>query len=131
MILVRARSVTLGEEAYVEHAYGEHRAAPSASWRPACGALADRLGCPGVVADHRSFAIGDPVAFTDAFIGAMAAGFWVALLDPSMPWGGSGGLAATARAARDAVVAVAPRRGRRWARCGLNCTVSNTLAKGR
>ena len=39
-------------------------------------------------------AIGDPLAFADAFIGAMAAGFWVAPLDPSMPWSGKGGLAA-------------------------------------
>ena len=39
----------------------------------------------------------------------MAAGFWVAPLDPSMPWGGSGGLAAAvARTGADVVVADRP-----------------------
>ena len=37
--------------------------------------------------------ISDPVAFADAFLGAVSAGFWVAPLDPSMPVTGEGGLA--------------------------------------
>ncbi len=53
--------------------------------------------------------IGDPVAFADAFLGAVSAGFWVAPLDPSMPVTGEGGLgAALARAGVDVVVADGP-----------------------
>ena len=53
--------------------------------------------------------ISDPVAFADAFLGAMSAGFWVAPLDPSMPVGGSGGLAVTlARTGVDLVLADHP-----------------------
>ncbi len=54
-------------------------------------------------------ALSDPMAFTDAFLGAIAAGFWVAPLDPSMPSGGSGGAAAVvARTGADIVVADRP-----------------------
>ena len=53
--------------------------------------------------------ISDPVAFADAFLGAMSAGFWVAPLDPSMPVGGSGGLAVTlSRTGVDLVLADHP-----------------------
>ena len=53
--------------------------------------------------------IGDPVAFADAFLGAVSAGFWVAPLDPSMPVTGEGGLgAALARTGVDVVVADGP-----------------------
>ena len=107
--IVRARSVTLGEQAYVEHARDgrtlsfRQLEASMERWRTVLGgAQARGLTTIGL-------AIGDPVAFTDAFIGAMAAGFWVAPLDPSMPRGGSGGLAATvARAGVDVVVADRP-----------------------
>ena len=53
--------------------------------------------------------IGDPVAFADAFLGAVSAGFWVAPLDPSLPVTGGGGLgAALARTGVDVVVADGP-----------------------
>ena len=53
--------------------------------------------------------VGDPVAFADAFSGAVSAGFWVAPLDPSMPVTGAGGLAAAlARTGVDVVVADGP-----------------------
>ena len=107
--LIRARSVELGDRAYVEHA----RAAGSLSfrqleqsmerWRAALGGVRARgLTTIGLV-------IGDPVAFADAFLGAVSAGFWVAPLDPSMPSNGSGGLAvALSRSGVDLVLADHP-----------------------
>lgn len=103
--LVRARSVTRGEHVYVEHARDgrvlsfRQIEASMERWRAALsGAQARGLTTIGL-------AISDPLAFADAFIGAMAAGFWVAPLDPAMPWSGSGGLAAAmARTGADVVV---------------------------
>ena len=107
--LIRARSVTLGERAYVEHA----RNGRVLSFRALEGSM-ERWRAQLSSAHARGLttvglAISDPVAFTDAFIGAMAAGFWVAPLDPSMPWGGSGGLAAAmGRTGADVVVGHRP-----------------------
>ncbi len=107
--IIRARSVTLGEQAYVEHARDgrtlsfRQLEASMERWRTLLGG-AQASGVTTI-----GLAISDPVAFTDAFIGAMAAGFWVAPLDASMPRGGSGGLAAAvARAGADVVVADGP-----------------------
>jgi oxalate---CoA ligase len=107
--LIRARSVVLGERTYIEHA----RAVGSLSfrqlersmeqWRALLGGVhAQGLTTIGLV-------ISDPVAFADAFLGATSAGFWVAPLDPSMPVGGSGGLAVTlSRTGVDLVLADHP-----------------------
>ena len=77
-------------------------------------------------------AIGDPLAFADAFIGAMAAGFWVAPLDPSMPWSGSGGLAAAlARTGADVVVADRPAAAGVGDELGRACIASTTSTTGR
>ena len=72
-------------------------------WRSLLGGMRARgLTTIGLV-------IGDPVAFADAFLGAVSAGFWVAPLDPSMPVTGGGGLgAALARTGVDVVVADGP-----------------------
>ena len=107
--LIRARSVELGDRTYVEHA----RAAGSLSfrqlersmerWRASLGGVRARgLTTIGLV-------ISDPVAFADAFLGAVSTGFWVAPLDPSLPCNGSGGLAvALSRTGVDLVLADHP-----------------------
>lgn len=93
--LVRARSVLLGDRSYIEHARG----AGTMSFRQLEGSM-DRwqalLAGPharGVTTI--GLVISDPMAFADAFLGALSAGFWVAPLDPAMPAGGSGGLRST------------------------------------
>src|ERR1700735_1252804 len=93
--LIRARSVVLGERTYIEHARTvgalsfRQLERSMEQWRALLGgAHARGLTTIGLV-------ISDPVAFADAFLGATSAGFWVAPLDPSMPVGGSGGLAVT------------------------------------
>jgi oxalate---CoA ligase len=107
--VIRARSVLLGERSYIEHARGgetltfrrlEER---MDRWRGLLGGIRARgLTTVGLV-------IGDPVAFADAFLGAVSAGFWVAPLDPSLPVTGEGGLAAAlARTGVDVVVADGP-----------------------
>jgi acyl-CoA synthetase (AMP-forming)/AMP-acid ligase II len=104
--LIRGRSVVLGERTYLEHARDEQTMSfrqlegSMERWRALLGgARADGLTTVGL-------AVSDPMAFADAFLGAIAAGFWVAPLDPSMPWEGRGGLAAAlARAGADLVVA--------------------------
>ncbi len=107
--VIRAQSVTLGERAYVEHA----RDARALSFRQLERSM-DRWravpsGAHGGGLTTIGLAIGDPMAFTDAFLGAIAAGFWVAPLDPSMPSGGSAGTAAiVARTGADVVVADRP-----------------------
>ena len=107
--VIRARSVLLGDRSYMEHARDggtltfrqleEHMD----RWRSLLGGMRARgLTTIGLV-------IGDPVAFADAFLGAVSAGFWVAPLDPSLPVTGGGGLgAALARTGVDVVVADGP-----------------------
>ena len=80
--VIRGRSVTLGERAYVEHARDGRALSfrqlerSMERWRALLGgARAGGLTTIGL-------AISDPMAFTDAFLGAIAAGFWVAPLDP-------------------------------------------------
>ncbi|HEX4126364.1 MAG TPA: AMP-binding protein [Acidimicrobiales bacterium] len=107
--LIRARSVLLGDRPYVEHARAEEALtfrqleASMERWRTLLGgARARGLTTIGLV-------ISDPIAFADIFLGALGAGFWVAPLDPSMPAGGSGGLAVTlARTGIDVVLADHP-----------------------
>ncbi len=104
--------MTLGEQAYVEHARDDRvltfrqLEGSMERWRAQLGgAHARGLTTIGL-------AIADPLAFADAFIGAMAAGFWVAPLDPSTPWSGSGGLAAAmARTGADVIVGDRPATG--------------------
>jgi acyl-CoA synthetase (AMP-forming)/AMP-acid ligase II len=104
--LIRARSVLPGDRAFLEPARGvgtisfRQLEASMDRWRALlAGARARGLTTVGLV-------IGDPMAFADAFLGALSAGFWVAPLDPSMPTGGSGGLRATlSRSGVDMVVA--------------------------
>ena len=107
--VIRARSVTLGERAYVEHARDGRALSfrqlerSMERWRALLG------GAHGGGLTTIGLALSDPMAFTDAFLGAIAAGFWVAPLDPSMPSGGSGGAAAVvARTGADIVVADRP-----------------------
>ncbi len=107
--VIRARSVTLGERAYVEYARDGRAVSfrqlerSMEHWRALLG------GARGTGLTTIGLAISDPMAFTDAFLGAIAAGFWVAPLDPSMPSGGSGGAAAVvARTGADIVVADRP-----------------------
>jgi oxalate---CoA ligase len=107
--LIRARSVVLGDRTYVEHA----RAAASLSFRQLEGSMEQWRALLGGVRGRGLTTIGlvisDPVAFADAFLGAVSAGFWVAPLDPAMPVGGSGGLAVTlARTGVDLVLADHP-----------------------
>ena len=104
-----ARSVLLGDRTYIEHARAEEAMsfrqleASMERWRALLGGVRARgLTTIGLV-------ISDPMAFADVFLGAVAAGFWVAPLDPSMPAGGSGGLAVTlARTGVDVVLADRP-----------------------
>src|ERR1700733_10488032 len=110
--LIRARSVVLGDRTYVEHA----RAAASVSFRQLEGSMeqwrALLSGARGRGLSTVGLVISDPVAFADAFLGAVSAGFWVAPLDPSMPVGGSGGLAVTlSRTGVDVVLADHPAPG--------------------
>ena len=107
--LVRARSVTLGEQGYVEHA----RDGRVLSFRQLEGSMerwrAKLSGAQARGLTTIGLAISDPLAFADAFIGAMAAGFWVAPLDPSTPWSGMGGLpAAMTRTGAEVVVGDRP-----------------------
>jgi len=107
--VIRSRSVLLGNRTYIEHARDggtltfrrleEHMD----QWRGLLGGIRARgLTTIGLV-------ISDPVAFADAFLGAVSAGFWVAPLDPSMPVTGEGGLeAALARTGVDLVLADGP-----------------------
>jgi acyl-CoA synthetase (AMP-forming)/AMP-acid ligase II len=107
--LIRARSVLLGDRTYIEHARAEqalsfHQLEASMErWRTVLAGVRTRgLTTIGLV-------ISDPVAFADVFLGAVAAGFWVAPLDPSMPAGGSSGLAVTlGRTGVDVVLADRP-----------------------
>jgi acyl-CoA synthetase (AMP-forming)/AMP-acid ligase II len=107
--LIRARSVVLGDRTYVEHA----RTVGALSFRQLersmerWRALLDGVRAGGLTTI--GLVISDPLAFADAFLGAMSAGFWVAPLDPSMPVGGSGGLAVTlSRTGVDLVLADHP-----------------------
>src|ERR1700744_1710247 len=93
--LVRARSVELGERTYVAHARAERSLSfrqletSMERWRSLLeGPYSRGLTTIGLL-------VSDPLAFADVFLGAISAGFWVAPLDPSLPVGGSGGLAVT------------------------------------
>jgi oxalate---CoA ligase len=107
--LIRARSVVLGDRTYVAHA----RAAASLSFRQLEGSMEQWRALLGGFRGRGLTTVGlvisDPVAFADAFLGAVSAGLWVAPLDPAMPVGGSGGLAVTlARTGVDLVLADHP-----------------------
>jgi oxalate---CoA ligase len=107
--VIRSRSVLLGDRAYIEHARDgggltfrqleEHMD----RWRSLlAGIRSQGLTTIGL-------AIGNPVSFADAFLGAVSAGFWVAPLDPSMPvTGGSGLQAVLRRLGADVVLADGP-----------------------
>ncbi len=107
--VIRARSVMVGDQTYVEHA----RTAGATSFRQLEGSMerwrallspvrARGLSTIGLV-------VGDPMEFADVFLGCVSAGFWVAPLDPSMPAKGSGGLGvALARTGVDVVLADRP-----------------------
>ena len=108
--VIRARSVLLGDRAYLEHARDDHMILSFRQleermdrWRSLLSGLRARgLTTVGLV-------VADPMAFADAFLGAVSAGFWVAPLDPSLPVSGGGGLAAAlARAGVDVVLADRP-----------------------
>jgi len=110
--LIRARSVVLGDCTYVAHA----RADASMSFRQLERSMERWQALLGGVRARGLTTIGllvdDPVAFADAFLGAVNAGFWVAPLHPSLPVGGSGGLAVTlSRTGVDLVLADHPAPG--------------------
>jgi oxalate---CoA ligase len=108
--VIRARSVLLGDRAYLEHARDDSLVLSFRQleermdrWRSLLSGLRARgLSTVGLV-------VADPMVFADAFLGAVSAGFWVAPLDPSLPVSGGGGLtAALARAGVDVVLADRP-----------------------
>jgi len=107
--VIRARSVMLGDRIYAEHA----RADTAMSFHQLEGAMERWCALLGGVRARGLSTIGlvisDPLVFADAFLGAVSAGFWVAPLDPSMPAGGSGGVAVTlARSGVDLVLSDRP-----------------------
>jgi len=104
--LVRARALSQGVRAYIEHA----RANRSLSFRDLDQAV-DRwasrlLRCGVEVGATVGLVISDPIEFSVAFLGTIASGHWAAPLDPSTPAQGPGGLvAALARVGADVVFA--------------------------
>ncbi len=107
--VIRARSVLLGEQTYVEHARADvamtfrQLEGSMERWRALLSAVRARgLSTIGLVVD-------DPMEFADVFLGCVSAGLWVAPVDPSLPARGSGGLGATlARSGVDVVLADRP-----------------------
>jgi acyl-CoA synthetase (AMP-forming)/AMP-acid ligase II len=104
--LIRERSLSLGDRAYLEHA----RAGRAASFRDLDDAVArwvvmmETAGVPA--ASTVGLVISDPIDFSVAFLGTIASGRWAAPLDPATPTGGAGGMAtALARVQADIVVA--------------------------
>jgi acyl-CoA synthetase (AMP-forming)/AMP-acid ligase II len=107
--VIRARSVMVGDQNYVEHA----RAADAMTFRQLEGnmerwrallsaARARGLSTIGLV-------VSDPMEFANVFLGCVSAGFWVAPLDPSLPARGGGGLGVNlARTGVDVVLADRP-----------------------
>jgi acyl-CoA synthetase (AMP-forming)/AMP-acid ligase II len=107
--VIRARSVLLGEQAYIEHASTgvamtfRQLEGRMERWRALLSAVRPgSLSAIGLVVD-------DPIEFADVFLGCVSAGFWVAPLDPSLPVRGRGGLgAALARSGVEVVLADRP-----------------------
>ena len=104
--LVRARALSEGGRAYIEHAR-ENRSLSFRDLDQAVCRWASRLHACGVdVGSTVGLVIKDPIDFAVAFLGTMASGRWAAPLDPSMPAHGTGGLvAALARVGADVVFA--------------------------
>lgn len=92
--LVRARALSQGDQVYVEHARENRRR----SFRE-LDAAADRWACKFEelslpAGSTVGLVISDPIDFSVAFLGTMAAGCWAAPLDPGTPAYGAGGLTA-------------------------------------
>ena len=90
--LVRARALSEGERTFLEHAR-EERALSFEDLARRVEQWAGMLGASGI--DEGStvgLVISDPIDFSVAFLGTMAAGRWAAPLDPDMPAHGPGGL---------------------------------------
>jgi acyl-CoA synthetase (AMP-forming)/AMP-acid ligase II len=104
--LVRARALSEGGRAYIEHAR-ENRSLSFRDLDQAVDGWASRLHECGVdVGSTVGLVIKDPIDFAVAFLGTMASGCWAAPLDPSMPAHGTGGLvAALERVGADVVCA--------------------------
>ena len=104
--LIRARARSAGERAFIEHAREER----SLSFRDLAQAVehwASVLAASGIGEGATvGLVIGDPIDFSVAFLGTMAAGRWAAPLDPTTPAHGTGGLLhALARVGADVVFA--------------------------
>jgi oxalate---CoA ligase len=90
--LVRARALSQGDQVYVEHAREDRRR----SFRELDDAIDgwarqfEELSLPA--GSTVGLVISDPIDFSVAFLGTMAAGCWAAPLDPSTPAHGAGGL---------------------------------------
>jgi acyl-CoA synthetase (AMP-forming)/AMP-acid ligase II len=83
--LIRARSSALGAQAYIEHAR-EGRGLTFADLEHAVEGWAVTLAQRGVAPGSTvGLVIGDPIAFSVAFLGTIASGRWVAPLDPGTP----------------------------------------------
>jgi oxalate---CoA ligase len=90
--LIRARADAAGDRAFIEHAREER----SLSFRDLAQAVeqwASVLEASGVgVGSTVGVVVRDPIDFSAAFLGTMAAGRWAAPLDPTAPAHGTGGL---------------------------------------
>jgi acyl-CoA synthetase (AMP-forming)/AMP-acid ligase II len=104
--LIRERSASRGDQAYVEHAR-ENRRLSFRDLDQAVEEWAVMLESASVdVGSTVGLVISDPIDFSVAFLGTIASGRWAAPLDPSTPAHGAGGLAtAVARVQADVVCA--------------------------
>ncbi len=107
--LIHARALSEGDRAYIEHAR-EERVLSFSALAQAVREWAAVLRASGV--DEGStvgLVIGDPIDFSVAFLGTMAAGCWAAPVDPTTPAHGTGGLlGALERVGADVVFADRP-----------------------
>jgi acyl-CoA synthetase (AMP-forming)/AMP-acid ligase II len=107
--IIRKQSVILGDRSYLEHA----REPGAVSFRD-LDRVAEQWrvlfdGAHVAVGSTVGLVISDPVDFAAAFLGSVAAGRWVAPLDPSTPPSGPSGLrSAVERLQVDIVVADRP-----------------------
>jgi acyl-CoA synthetase (AMP-forming)/AMP-acid ligase II len=83
--LIRSRSSSFGAQAYIEHARDE-RGLTFGDLEHEVEGWAVTLGKSGVAPGSTvGLVIGDPIAFSVAFLGTIASGRWAAPLDPSTP----------------------------------------------
>ena len=98
--LVRRRAETAGDVAFVEDARSDRilTFAELDRWRVAW------LGSTVAPGTTVALSVADPLACAGAFVGTIAAGLWIAPLDPAMPDAGPGGVGSLAARAGAQVV---------------------------